>query len=143
MLREIKLDRDAVFVFAVGAVVAEIEFRFAFRIELESGGKGPPHLAAEAFQRPDAAVLDQLRRFLRAHDAARDRLPKNVIARTAAPGPIITLERPRPAFRTARVHLAEVALDGVAFEILGLLDDLACHVANLLHEVFALELSRL
>ncbi len=63
-----------------GIRLAEIKFRRVVVLEPDHGRKGTPHLAAEALQRADDALAEQLVHFLGFPLAAGDDFPQAVIA---------------------------------------------------------------
>src|SRR5437899_1296382 len=122
--------------------VAEVELGLEFRAEFDDGGKRKALRAAETLQRPDDALGDEFLDFVSLKLAAGDNFPKGKVAALALEFFVVFLDD-AAALRTRSLEGAEIAGHGVAFITFGLLDDVARHGGDLLHELVALHLAAL
>ena len=135
-------------------LVAEVELQlpvvqFLVAHQLQLGRERPARLAAEAFQRADALVGQQLFHLWRIEGAAARRLGNGeaaALGRTlragAAIAAVVFLHH-TTAVRAGRGQRGVVARHGVAVVFLGLAHDALGHGGNVLHEGRAAQLAML
>ena len=135
--REINLRHGAV---RVRPVLAEIKLRLQFRRELDHGREGLAQSAAKTLQRPDLALGNE---FLHLGDfelpPGHD-FPQAELALLALKLLVVLVYLPA-ALGAGDLQRPEIARHRVALMPLGLGDDVAGNVGNLLHEIGPLHLA--
>ena len=123
-------------------VVAEIELDLVLRRKLDHGGEGKTLLAAEALERPDLLLHDELLHFLRLEHPTAQNFPHVEVAVLAFELAELLVNLVA-ALGAAHHEHAEIAGDGVLVVELGLADDLLGEAPDLRHELFARDLPAL